>query len=407
MACSSTLCTPAIEERRPATTRDATLRVLDGAIHRLAEPSADFRSVLRDAEGALPAGTDERARAEIGAFLARAPQPGPEFHCSVDFLRVRARQTLMRLREVLLNEAPPPLEPAVCYADPFALDAKRVQSTDGSVDVYGFDFDTVSLQMVLIDGDGFRDVTPALTSRSHYHLNLRVGSGGARVTAKSQSLGLAWGHLIHHSIALAQPATRLCESRIETTPAGRTVSQGPAFRSENPSGPLDGTIWADAELEFSSNQLDAIVCVAAPDPALSGCTVEFFYTTHPDRVIDGVIGASTSHVSHVRGQPDREERGGWPEPVREWIFSGFEPGGSADRDVGVTARFNGIRVVSSEGEGCISPVAYLEARRAGVISPETRRALDRKLAKIDPAILRLRPRFAPSTSRRELGERSS
>ncbi len=124
VACSSTLSTPAIEERRPATTRDAALRVLDGAIHRLAEPSADFRSVLRDAEGALPAGTDERASAEIGAFLARAPQPGPEFHCSVDFLRVRARRTLMRLREVLLNEAPPPLEPAVCYADPFALDAR-------------------------------------------------------------------------------------------------------------------------------------------------------------------------------------------------------------------------------------------------------------------------------------------
>jgi len=124
-------------------------------------------------------------------------------------------------------------------------------------------------------------------------------------------------------------------------------------------------------------------------------SVGFFYTTHPDRVIDGVIGASSSYVSHIRGQPDRVDRGGWPEPVREWIFSEFGPGRFARGDVSVTARFNAIRVVSSEGEGCISPVAYLEARREGAFSADTRRALDRQLGRIDPAILRLRPRFAP------------
>jgi len=58
----------------------------------------------------------------------------------------------------------------------------------------------------------------------------------------------------------------------------------------------------------------------------------------------------------------------------------------------VTAQLNDIRLVSSEGEGCISPIAYLEAKRTTRLTPETRRALDPQLESVD---LTLRPRFAP------------
>ena len=46
---------------------------------------------------------------------------------------------------------------------------------------------------------------------------------------------------------------------------------------------------------YSSNKLEATICMAAADPAggdavFSGCTVEFLYTTDPDRVIDAAFG---------------------------------------------------------------------------------------------------------------------
>jgi len=60
----------------------------------------------------------------------------------------------------------------------------------------------------------------------------------------------------------------------------------------------------------------------------------------------------------------------------------------------VAARLNEIRLVSVEGEWCVSPTAYLEAMRTTVLDPATRQSLDPQLKKIDPAILKLRPRFA-------------
>jgi hypothetical protein len=52
-------------------------------------------------------------------------------------------------------------------------------------------------------------------------------------------------------------------------------------------------------------------------------------------------------------------------------------------------------VASSETDGCLSPIAYLEAKRTRVLDPSTARALDRQLRSVNAAIVKLRPRFAP------------
>jgi hypothetical protein len=127
----------------------------------------------------------------------------------------------------------------------------------------------------------------------------------------------------------------------------------------------------------------------------SGCTVEFLYTTDPDRVIEAAFGMLTSQVSYVRGARTSDVRNGRQHgPVRQWAFGGFQQGGLEGGDISVTIRLNEIRLVSAEGEGCVSPMAYLEAKGATVLDPLTRQSLDPQLKRIDPAILTLRPRFA-------------
>ena len=306
---------------------------------------------------------------------------------------------MRRLRDTLLNEMPTRVEPAVCYAVPSALDSTRVQAAGGRVDMYGFDFDAVPLQLVLVTSDGYQDVTPALVARSPYHLVVKLGDGGVPVSRRSQSLGLAWGHLIRHAIPLFQPTTPICSSRVETIPSGRTVSYTP-LRVGKDRAPArsGGAIWADASLDYSSNKLEMTVCVTAADPFLSGCTVEFLYTTDADRVIDGVLGNLGSRVAYEPGHRavdvQNERRRG---PVQGWAFSGFRPDGVDSGETSVTARLNQIRLVSSEGEGCLSPITYLEAKRTTIVNPSTVRVLDPQLKRIDRAILKLRPRFAPAT----------
>jgi hypothetical protein len=182
-----------------------TLSVLDNAIHLLADPSSDYRKVLLDAVEAFPNDANDTVRADIRTFLMRAPQPGAQFKCSVDFVRSRARTVLLRLRDTLRNEYVGPVEPGICHAVPFALDLIRAQRTGGWLDIYGYDFDRVTPEMVLVSRQGYRDVTAALVARSHYHLALQLGDGAVPWSEENISLGLTWGHLIHHSVAIIQP----------------------------------------------------------------------------------------------------------------------------------------------------------------------------------------------------------
>jgi hypothetical protein len=376
---------------------NASLVVLDRAIYELRSPSADYGTILQAAVEALPDDASQDTKADIRTFLKRAPRPGAEFRCSADFVRARARLMLRRLREKLLNEAPSALEPAVCYSAPFALSATPHGSADGSLNLYGFDLDAVTPQLILVTSAGFVDVTPALAVRSHFHLTVKLGSaGGVNLLPGSRSLGLAWGHLIRYSVPILRSDARLCSSRIETIPSGKSVTYQLPPSARTVTGSSLNTISADVVLDHSSNKLEATMCVTTANPAVSGCTVAFLYTTDPDRVIDGVLGGGLKgDASSTRGgRPAIRQSSG--DPVRQWIFSRPEAGQSAAGDTLVTARLNRIRVVSTEDDGCVAAVAYVEARRTATLDAGIRSVLDQQLRTIDREILQVRPRFAPA-----------
>ena len=348
-----------------------TLTIIDRSIHLLAAPSSDYRRILLDAIAELPAGADQRASEEIGAFLARAPQPGADFPCSLDFVRSRAHKALIRLGDALRNEYVGAVEPEICYTVPFALDRAHLPAARDWLDIYGYDLDRVHPEMVLVNTGGYRDVSFALVTRSHYHLAFNL-AGNLPWSSDSVSLGLTWGHLIHYSIAVIQPDSRLCPSRIETIPAGRTMSFAPPrIGSDALSAGVAPTPVADVTFDFSTNKLEATVCVTAVDSrrhaTFSGCTVEFLYTTDPDRVIEALPRDPATHVSY-RHQPG---------------------------ELSAMVRLGEISLVSAADEGCVSPVAYVEARRTGALDRATRDALDPQMQAVDPAILKVRPRFAP------------
>jgi hypothetical protein len=376
------------------------LRVLDRSIHLLGNPSSNYRKVLLDTVAALPGNADDAVRAEVRTFLARAPGPGSDFKCSVDFVRSRARETLLRLRDTLRKEYVGPVEPAVCYAVPFALDLAQAHTADGWLDIYGYDFDRVTPEMIVVNREGYRDVTPALVARSHYHLALKLGDGAVSLSSDSVSLGLTWRHLIHHSIAIMQPTSRLCSARVETIRAGKTISYSPPrISGDGLPGQPGTTVRADTTLDYSSNKLEATICMAAADPAattmFSGCAVEFLYTTDPDRMIEAVFGPSTGSISSVRGaRTDDVKNGSARGLVGQWAFDDLQPTGLWRGSISVTARLNEIKIASVEDDKCVSPLAYVEARRTQVLDPATRKRLDPQLKRIDPAIVKLRPRFA-------------
>ena len=204
--------------------------------------------------------------------------------CNSEFLRRRARKTLQRLRERLAGENPRPVEPEVCYATPAALDLGRVLASGGTVDIYGFDLDHVQVQFDVVNADGFVDITTALRRVSHDHLIADIRPGAVPLSAASRSLAVVWGHVIRYPVPIVHDTTRLCPSTLETIPRGTMVTYA---RSANATA-FSGEVSVDVSLEYSSNKLEALICVVAVDTSISGCTTAFLHTTDADSEIEGL-----------------------------------------------------------------------------------------------------------------------
>jgi hypothetical protein len=376
--------------------------VLERAINALATHSADYRKILQDTLSSLPRGSDDFVKNEITRFLERAPATGTDFKCSNEFLVYRARKELWRLKDTLLNANPQVAQPQLCYAAPFAVDVTQPMNT---LEIYGYDFDRVPIEMVVINSDGYRDVSFALTKRTHYHLTLNFGKDGIIFSPSDSVLGLTWGHLIHHFIPLIQPTTPLCSSRIEEIPAGKTITYAPPVIAGETrfSGP-GAQVLANATLDYGSNKVDATICMTATEQSggrssFSGCGVEYVYTSDSDRLIEGVFGELQAGIAYTHGNRTKEiEEGAQGAPVAQWIFDHFDEKSPAGTEAQIVVRLRGIGVVSTQPDRCVSAIAYSEARRMNALSLSTIERLDAQLKKINPEILKLRPRFAPPGS---------
>jgi hypothetical protein len=376
-----------------------TIAVLERGENALTSSSADHRQALKNVLDALPSGAPDFVRSDLMTFLKRMPDKGAHFECGPEFMRYRARQELERVRDKLLNTNPQPAEPQFCYAVPFAIDlAQPIKS----LEIYGYDLDTQPLELFVVNNDGsFEDLSFALSTPTHYHLTVDLERSRARFSARSQMLGIAWGHLIRYSVSLIRPGTALCLSQIEEISAGKAITFSPLRISGNGRLGRGGNVRASAMLNYDSNKVDATVCMTAtdqePNPAaFGGCGVEYVYTTDPERTIEGIFGGLESRTPQIhssRGQNIRRE--GRAGPVSQWVF--VIPGAQSEAGVepAVTVVLGKIRIASTRVGDCLPAVAYLEARRKRSIAPETIKRLDSESRTLPREIFQLRPRFAP------------
>ena len=378
--------------------RDSVV-VLERAINALADPSSDYRTTLQNVLPALPAGSQDFLKTDITAFLSRAPDPGADFQCSAEFVRYKARKELLRLKDMLLDSSPQPAEPQFCYAVPFAIDPALPTRR---IEIYGYDFDREPMQVLLMNSYGFTDVTFAVVTQSHYHMTLELEKHGLEVSPENRVLALTLHHIIQHAIPVIQPDTRLCESRIEDIPADKVIAYDPPSIVRGRSFTVAGaSVVANAALDYDSNVVDATMCVTATAPgedpnAVSGCAGEFVYTSESGRLIEWVSGDLQSRIAYTSGSGEKDVRkGAGRGPVDRWTFTAGSPTSPAGAEPGLAVRLRKLQVVSTQvGGGCVSPIAYLEARRMRALSAGVVRRLDTELTKVDRAILKLRPRFA-------------
>jgi hypothetical protein len=374
-----------------------TIMDLERGENLLESSSADVRQTLKSVLDGVPPDAPEFVRRDIATFLTRLPEKGAELECHPDFVRNSARQELQRIHDRLLNTDLEPAEPQFCYAVPFAIDLAQPART---LEIYGYDFDAQPLELFILNADGtFEDVSFALKKRSHYHSTVDLGPNGVKFSPQSQRLGVAWGHLVRYSVSLIQPGTNLCSSQIEEIPAGKMITFSPDRISGSLELGVGSVARTSATLHYESNKVDATVCTlttdAKPDPTtFAGCSVEYVFTTEPERVIDGVFVPLESHSSEMHLHAGQNTFSGRKSgPVAKWVID--VPQSKPPVDPMVTAVLGKIRIASTKLDNCLPAVAYQEARRRSSLASTTINRIDSQSRTIPKEILKLRPRFAP------------
>ncbi|HET9130735.1 MAG TPA: hypothetical protein VFO86_07305, partial [Terriglobia bacterium] len=329
----------------------------------------------------------------------RLPEEGTDLDCHPTFIRNRARQELRRIEDRLLSTDLQPPEPQFCYADPFVIDLAQPTKT---LEVYGYDFDTKPLELFILNADGtFEDVSFALKNKSHTHVTVDLSTNGVKFSPRSQMLSVAWGHIVRYSVSLIHSTTDLCSSQIEEIPSGKSISFSPDRISGSPSLNEKAVAQTNAVLNYEADKIEAMVCTLATDSksdptTFAGCSVEYVYTTDPERVIDGVFMPLESRSSGMHLHPGSNTfPGRGSGPVSKWIFDIPDSQSKSNAEPAVTAVLGRIRIASTKVENCLPAVAYVEARRRSDMAASTVRRLDSQSKAIPKEILKLRPRFAP------------
>lgn len=183
---------------------------IDRAMWMVQNESKDWRQILSETEDKLASDAQSMMVNEVNSAFDRAiGTVGTEFKCDTDFVEDRLVQDLARIKAELLNEPVPDKEPAICLVDPMSVDVSLVPERLKWVEIYGYDFDTTDVQLVLREGDRYVDVTASCLGKpTHYHMTIDLISEGCELTqASSGFFVLKWNDQEISSIKISQVPT--------------------------------------------------------------------------------------------------------------------------------------------------------------------------------------------------------
>ncbi|MCI0579339.1 MAG: hypothetical protein L0332_19355 [Chloroflexi bacterium] len=355
---------------------DKTVAVLDEAIVDLADESADWQIVLQDTIAQLTDETQQTLRNDITNLLRRAPAVvGAEFRCDVDFVRLRVRQDLIRIRASLLGIELEPKEPTFCSVVPLAVDAALVPSDLNLVEFYGYDFDTTPVQVLMRNGNQDIDVSSFLDRPTHYHMTLNLGGNGVQLSPDSQRFVLRWNDQEISTIAVIQPATPVCGTETREFKPAAISYLPPHTRGDREYSGNGPRVTASVELVYTDTSVNAVVTMTAEETksdwtTASGSETFTLYTPDPGFKIQQIVGEVNSSFNYIDSDHEDDVFAG-SGPVASYTFSGDDEGSDAGVHTAVTMTFNQIRVELIEDKNCVSPLAVRMLELQLLISPAT------------------------------------
>jgi hypothetical protein len=361
------------------------VNVLDDAIDALQNASADWQKVLQDAQQKLTQDAQSTIRNELANVASRSiAQGGVELRCDADFIRARVRAALLSIRAKLLGQAVTKLEPSLCQVVPLGVDRTLVPDRLKQLEFYGYDFDTDKTLRVWLERAGATrlDVTGMVDRPTHYAMTLKFGGSGVQLDDQSERFALEWDGNVISTIAVIQPATPVCSSKVDTVGEQSVTFRPPRAGSGDADfaghGPKVDTI---VTLLPSPDVLRAQVYMKARETKsdwteASGLQVFELYRPPSGWVIDRMPGTSQVTHSYVDSNHDLDtfELGGGP--VKRLVYVGDTPGDEAGTRTQVTVSFNRIPLELRQNGNCVPQTAVRLLKERSLLSPAALQRLE-------------------------------
>ncbi len=360
-------------------TRTETVNTLNDAITALQSQSANWQQVLKDTVSKLTKDAQSTLRSEISDLISRTEaQGGVELRCDADFVRERIREELVRLKAKFLGQPEPVVDPAFCQVVPIAVDRELIPDRLKQVEFYGYNFTQASGLGVFLEGaSGQRsNVTDKLDKPTTYAMTLKFGANGVQLDNASARLVLEWSGKQISSVAVIQPTTPVCTSKVQTVSPGDIgpfmppkIGQGDADFNGN--GP---DVNADVTLIVAPQTLTAKVHMHARETRsdwteAEGWQIYQLYAPEPGWKIEQVVGKTSSSHHYVdSNQTEDSFDFGTGELVRRFVYVGDTSGDEAGTRTSVKVTFNDIHLVLVQTANCVPDTAIKALQLNGLLS---------------------------------------
>jgi hypothetical protein len=356
---------------------DQAIAVLDSAIGTLANSSADWQVVLQDAMDQLTDEAQSTVRNEISNVLNRGiAAVSLNVRCDIDFLRLRVRQDLMRIRARLLG-GEVEVQPVFCDIVPAAVDMSLEPDRRNLLEFFGFDFDAEpAMQVFLMNGSTLVDVSNHLDRPSHYHMTLNLGSAGVALGPSSQRLVVRWQEADLSSVAILQPFIPACREDVRSFSPSPITLIPPLVRGDPEFSGNGPEVFVRVVLTQTPERIDATITMRAEETesdwtTADGTITRTIYQPPPGWAIQALVGETESAIGYIDSGHDDETLSP-AGPAGTFTIVGDEEGDDVGRHTRVDVAFESLQVELVEVADCVPPNALRQLDLQGLLSPSAR-----------------------------------
>jgi hypothetical protein len=353
----------------------------DRAIDALARQSSDWQVVLQSLEEQIVDDVQSTTRVELQNLMRTGLLgAGGEFRCDADFLRLRMRRELLRIRNDLVRdlnalglEIPllfePAPEPHICSAVPAAVNLGLDEERRVMLDIYGFDLRSmpITVEVVTVNGNR-RNVTGSLGVMSDQQMVLDLTQSGAALTDESHRIVFSWNRRPQSVIRILNPAAQItCVTRTRPVEGDPETFIPPHTRGDRDfkgHGPcvrfwlnlrmdVERTrIWADYRMRAWECSDDYNKPKKDHTTADGSSSVTLFSVANPNqRILGHNLETSFFHEYIDNDHQSDQYTFAGLKPIEKLIYVGDTKGSEAGSRTQVEMFFRRMQVVVEECEG--------------------------------------------------------